>query len=291
MRRLVSAVGIIRKTRQRPTGASRMRCTGEAAGMIVVINQDLVAQVRHAWIADQQHPQRGRRARPLPDSERLGILLDTVFRASMLAGDGKPVRASIAWLSPSDFQDQEMKHGRHSELVLRLERARPLEPALIAELGRATESGSSSLLVEWSGGAPVVWGILYYQRAARTLEELPGAIAGGGHAAPDCPIFSIEGVGSILVLRGDAVVGRVTRGEFARAVPTPFQPHAMGLILYELFGLHMTLKANRYVDDGDNAYGNGLLECLKYLLDRLQAAGGGAPAVVVPPSAMPHAPH
>ena len=252
--------------------------------MIVVINQDLVAQVRHAWIADQQHPQRGRRARPLPDSERLGILLDTVFRASMLADTGTPVRASVAWLSPSDFQDHEMKHARHSELMLRLERARPLEPALIAELGRATESGSSSLLADWSGGAPVVWGILYYQRGARTLDELPGAIEEGVHGAPDCPILSIEGVGSILVARGDAVVGRVTRGEFARAVPTPFYPHAMGLILHELFGLRMTLKANRYVDDGDNAYGNGLLECLKYLLERLDLEGAEAEVVFVPQS-------
>jgi Probable sensor domain DACNV len=254
--------------------------------MIVVINQDLVAQVRHAWIADQQHPQRGRRARPLPDSERLGILLDTVFRASMLAGNATPVRASVAWLSPSDFQDHEMKHARHSELMLRLERARPLEPALIAELGRTTESGSSSLVVDWSGGAPVAWGILYYQRGARTLDELPGAIEEGVHGAPDCPILSIEGVGSILVARGDAVVGRVTRGEFARAVPTPFYPHAMGLILHELFGVRMTLKANRYVDDGDNAYGNGLLECLKYLLERLDREGGGALVVFVPQSSM-----
>jgi hypothetical protein len=254
--------------------------------MIVVINQDLVAQVRHAWIADQQHPQHGRRARAIPDSERLGILLDTVFRASMLASNGTPVRASVAWLSPSDFQDHEMKHARHSELMLRLERARPLEPALIAELGRTTESGSSSLLVDWSGGAPVVWGILYYQRGASTLDELPGAIEEGLHGAPDCPILSIEGVGSILVARGDAVVGRVTRGEFARAVPTPFYPHAMGLILHELFGVRMTLKANRYVDDGDNAYGNGLLECLKYLLERLDRESGGALVVFVPQSSM-----
>ena len=254
--------------------------------MIVVINQDLVAQVRHAWIADQQHPQRGRRARPLPDSERLGILLDTVFRASMLASNGTPVRASVAWLSPSDFQDHEMKHARHSELMLRLERARPLAPALIAELGKITESGSSSLLVDWAGGAPVVWGILYYQRGARTLDEHPGAIEEGVHGAPDCPILSIEGVGSILVARGDAVVGRVTRGEFARAVPTPFYPHAMGLILHELFGLRMALKANRYVDDGDNTYGHGLLECLKYLLEQLDRRGSGALVVFVPQASM-----
>ena len=257
--------------------------------MIVVINQDLVAQVRHAWIADQQHPQRGRRVRPIPDSERLGILLDMVFRASMLARDGAPVRASLAWLSPADFQEHEMKHARHSELMLKLERARPLEPALLAELGRTSETGSSSLLVDWSGGAPMVWGILYYQPGARCLEELPGTIEEGVHGAPDCPILSIEGVGSIVVARGDAVVGRVTRGEFARAVPTPFYPHAMGLILNELFGLRMALKTNRYVDDGDNAYGYGLLECLKYLLDQLDQRGGGALVVFIPQSSMQEA--
>jgi hypothetical protein len=251
--------------------------------MIVVINQDLVAQVRHAWIADQQHSQR-RRARAIPDSERLGVLLDTVFRASMLAEDATPVRASVAWLSPSDFQEHEMKHARHSELMLRFERAKPLDPALLAELGRTTESGSSSLLVDWSGGSPMIWGILYYQRAARTLDELPGAIEEGVHGAPDCPILSIEGVGSILVARGDAVVGRVTRGEFARAAPTPFYTHAMGLVLHELFGLRMTLKGNRYVDDGDNSYGHGLLECLTYLLEQLDRQGGGALVVFVPES-------
>src|SRR4029077_4066643 len=128
--------------------------------------------------------------------------------------------------------------------------------------------------------------ILYYQPGARTLDEHPGAIEEGVHGAPDCPILSIEGVGSILVARGDAVVGRVTRGEFARAVPTPFYPHAMGLSLRELFGVRMTLKANRYVDDGDNAYGNGLLECLKYLLERLDPEGGGALVVFVPQAAM-----
>ncbi|HEV8109812.1 MAG TPA: hypothetical protein VGP97_20045 [Burkholderiales bacterium] len=253
--------------------------------MIVVINQDLVAQVRHAWIADQQHSQR-RRARAIPDSERLGVLLDTVFRASMLAEDATPVRASVAWLSPSDFQEHEMKHARHSELMLRFERAKPLDPALLAELGRTTESGSSSLLVDWSGGSPMIWGILYYQRGAGTLAELPGAIEEGVHGAPDCPILSIEGVGSILVARGEAVVGRVTRGEFARAVPTPFFTHAMGLVLHELFGVRMTLKENRYVDDGDNAYGHALLECLKYLLEQLDRQGGGPLVVFVLPASM-----
>jgi hypothetical protein len=225
-----------------------------------------VAQVRHAWIADQQHPQRGRRSRPIPDSERLGVLLDVAFRASMISEAGRPVLASMAWLSVNDFREQEMKRARHSELVLKFERTRPLDAALLARLGRITQSGSSSLLVDWVEGAPAIWGMIYYRRALRTLDEIPAPID-GVHGAPDCPILSIEGIGSLLINRGDAVIGRVTRGEFSRAVPTPFEAQALGRIVNELFG-------------------HDLLECLKYLLQRLERVDGGALLVFIPGSSM-----
>jgi hypothetical protein len=233
---------------------------------MIIISSDLVAQVRHAWIADQQHPQRGRRSRPIPDSERLGVLLDVAFRASMISEAGRPVLASMAWLSVNDFREQEMKRARHSELVLKFERTRPLDAALVARLGRITQSGSSSLLVDWIEGAPAIWGMIYYRRALRTLDEIPAPID-GVHGAPDCPILSIEGIGSLLINRGDAVIGRVTRGEFSRAVPTPFDAQALGRIVNELFG-------------------HDLLECLKYLLQRLERVDGGALLVFIPGSSM-----
>jgi hypothetical protein len=233
---------------------------------MIIISSDLVAQVRHAWIADQQHPQRGRRSRPIPDSERLGVLLDIAFRASMISEAGRPVRASMAWLSIHDFREQEMKRARHSELVLKFERTRPLDAALLARLGRTTQSGSSSLLVDWVEGAPAIWGMIYYRRAPRTLDEIPAPID-GVHGAPDCPILSIEGTGSLLITRGDAVIGRVTRGEFSRAVPTPFDAQALGRIVNELLGAD-------------------LLECLKYLLQRLERVDGGALLVFIPGSSM-----
>jgi hypothetical protein len=257
--------------------------------MIVVISQDLVAQVRHAWISDQQHPHRGRRHRAIPDSERLGSLLDLVFRTSMMLEGGRHVRASVAWLSPADFREHEMKHARRSELALKFERARPLESAVLARLGGATESGSASLLVDWFDGAPMIWGVIYYQRGVRTLDEIPAAIEEGLHAAPDCPILSIDGIGSMLISRGDSVIGHITRGEFSRAIPTPFYTHAMGLILYELFGVRTTLKGTRYVDDGDNSFGHGLLECLKYLLAQLDRQAGGALLVFIPQASMQEA--
>jgi hypothetical protein len=249
---------------------------------VIIISQDLVAQVRHAWISDQQNPHRGRRNRAIPDSERLGLLLDIVFRTSMIPEEGRHIRASVAWLSMSDFREHEMKRSRYSELVLKFERNRPLDSAVLAKLGKTTQSGSSSLLVDWFDGAPMIWGAIYYRRAVRTLDESPATVEEGIHGAPDCPILSIDGIGSILITRGDAVVGRITRGEFSRAVPAPFYSHAMGLILYELFGLRVVHKGGRYVDDGDNSYGHGLLECLKYLLEQLDWQAGGALVVFVP---------
>jgi hypothetical protein len=260
----------------------------EAAGMML-ISEDLVAQVRHAWIADQQHPHRGRRKRAIPDSERLGILLDIVFRTSMIPEEGRHVRANVAWLSIADFQDHEMKQARRSELVLRFEQHRPLNSAVLAKLAKTTERGACSLLVDWFDDDPAIWGIIYYRRGQRTLDEIPATIEEGIHSAPDCPILSIDGIGSIVITRGDSVIGRITRGEFSRAVPTPFYSHAMGLILNELFGLRIALKGGRYVDDGDNSYGHGLVECLKYLLEQLDRQAGGALVVFVPQNAMEHA--
>src|SRR4030095_4262570 len=134
---------------------------------MIIISSDLVAQVRHAWIADQQHPQRARRHCPIRDSDRLGALLDVAFRASMSSEPGRPVRASVAWLSMQDFREQELKRARYSELVLKFERARPLDAALLARLGRTTQSGASSLLVDWVAGAPAIWGMVYYRRGLR----------------------------------------------------------------------------------------------------------------------------
>lgn len=255
----------------------------------MIISQDIVAQVRHAWISDQQHPHRGRRNRPIPGSERLGILLDILFRTSLMPEPGGHVRASVAWLSPSDFQEQEMKRARHSELALKFKRNRPLDSGVLAKLGQTTQSGSSSLLVDWFDDAPMIWGMIYYGRGLRTLGETPATMEEGIHGAPDCPILSIDGIGSILVTRGGSVVGRIARGEFSRAIPTPFHPHAMGQILHDLFGLRVAFKNGRYVNDGDNSYGHGLFECLEYLLEQLDRQGGGALVVFVPESSMEQA--
>lgn len=256
---------------------------------MMIISQDLVAQVRHAWISDQQH--RGRRNRAIPDSERLGTLLDIVFRTSMIPEEGRHVRANVAWLSAGDFRESEMREARRSELALRFERATPLEPTLLARLGRTTASGSCSLLVDWfdeDDDAPMIWGMIYYVPGQRTLEDIPATIEEGIHGAPDCPILSIDGIGSISITRGDALIGRITRGEFSRAVPpsAPFYSHPMGMILHELFGVRMMPKGGRYVDDGDNSYGYGRLEFLKYLLQSLERQAGGALVVFIPEGSM-----
>src|SRR6185503_16756515 len=155
-----------------PAGRTQLYFRPASQTEMIIISQDLVAQVRHAWISDQQNPQRERRERPIPDSERLGMLLDIVFRTSMMPEEGRHVRANVAWLSMEDFREHELKRARRSELALKFERPTPLDPAVLAKLGRTTESGSSSLLVDWfdeDDDVPMIWGMIYYVRARRAL--------------------------------------------------------------------------------------------------------------------------
>ena len=219
------------------------------------------------------------------------MLLDIVFRTSMMPEEGRHVRANVAWLSMEDFREHELKRARRSELALKFERPTPLDPAVLAKLGRTTESGSSSLLVDWfdeDDDVPMIWGMIYYVRAQRALGEVPGTIEEGIHRAPDCPMLSIDGIGSISITRGDALIGRITRGEFSRAVSplAPFYSHPMGMVLHELFGVRMVPKGGRYVDDGDNSYGYGRLELLKYLLESLERQASGALVVFIPEASM-----
>ena len=64
--------------------------------MIVVINQTSWRRFAMPGSRTSSIPSTGGAPAPFPDSERLGILLDTVFRASMLAGNGTwSARASL----------------------------------------------------------------------------------------------------------------------------------------------------------------------------------------------------
>ncbi len=61
----------------------------------MLLNNQLALDVLSAWTDDQNHPHRGRYKKPIPSEKDLAVLLDTMFMASLLHEEGKPVSTSV----------------------------------------------------------------------------------------------------------------------------------------------------------------------------------------------------
>lgn len=250
----------------------------------MIINPDLAAEVREAWIRDQEHPYKGREKRDYPDQKRLAELLDIAFRASLINEEGTPVRGSLVWLSPDDLSASELPKRRESPLLLHLAEHRDLDAEILGKLAPPTVGGGASLLISWFDDRPKVWGIIYSATSQGLLSEIAAGIPEARHFSPDAPTIEITGTGSLTISRSGGVIGRIHKGEFAKALPTPFHSRAMGPPLYDLFGIHVSLGKFATEEDGSRA--SLLFACLNYLLIKLSRRGCGACLIFVPDSSI-----
>lgn len=246
----------------------------------MIINPNIATEVREAWICDQEHPYKGREQQIFLDQERLVELLDITFRASLMSEEGTPVRGSLVWLAPDDLLASEIPRRRETPLVIRFSVPRSLDAEILGKLAPATIGGVACLLVYWIDGAFKVWGIIYSSKRQELLSEVSAAIPEARHFSPDALTIEITGIGSLSVSRAGSVIGRIHKGEFARALPTPFNPMAMGPALYDLFGINVS--DGKFVTQGDGSRAAILFACLDYLLLKLTSCGGGACLVFVP---------
>lgn len=253
----------------------------------MIINSNIVEEVREAWIRDQEHPYKGREQQIFLDQECLAELMDIAFRASLVSEEGTPVRGTLVWLSPEDLYAKEMPRRRETPLVVRLSVPRSLDAEILGKLAPATIGGGGCLLVSWIDDGLKVWGLIYSSRRQEQLSEVPAAIPEARHFLPDALTIEITGTGSLTISRAGGVIGRIHRGEFARALPTPFNSKAMGPALYDLFEINVI--DGKFLTERDGSRAAILFECLEYLLLKLTRRGGGACLIFVPDSSLSRA--
>lgn len=253
----------------------------------MIVSSQLVASVAEAWKSDQNHPHRDREKLPLPDFDRLGALLDIAFKASLVEEEGRPTLACLTWASPEHIYEHEIPTRRETPLLVRFVEPRTLEPELIGKLGGATTGAASSILIDWQGQRPIAWGLLYYTRSVGPFREIPVTFGDDRHFAPDCFSLEIRGPGSLVITREDSVIGRIERGEFKPAIPTPFSPWSMGPYLDRLFGIEIV--GGKFKDKESAARGRLRYHCLDYLVWRLDRSRHGATLIFVPSAAATNA--
>lgn len=253
----------------------------------MLINEQLVQDVKTAWAEDQNHPHRGQEKRELPSFEDFGLLLDTVFQASLYQEEGESIQTSVSWLSRQQFDAEEIPRRRDTPLCLKFDAPIPLEARNLAKLNGVASGRTSSLLAHRENGAPVIWGICFSMGSSGPIGQIPATSNQTRHFRPDCPTATTTGIGSIELTRGDSVIAHIDKGKYLPTQPTVMTSYMLGQYLYALAGVKVDLQNRRFASEGDAEMVASLLKPLELLLDVISQRRIGATVVLLPKASIP----
>ena len=197
-----------------------------------MFDKQIIDDILEAWLADQSHPHRGRAQRPLPDPADLKSIMETVFLASIQREEEKPITVSITLL-PRDFSDEANRYSGR-KLIVHFSEAIPFSVQSIKKVAPAFNAVVSSLLV-----APKnlprdyeIWGAMFFRPPINSFYDIA---VGTGYEFFRADALTVTAVspGSLIISRGDSVIGRFLSGKFEKAVPTPFIQEAMGKHIFK----------------------------------------------------------
>lgn len=250
----------------------------------MLINSRLIQNVLSAWTDDQRHPHRGRSEKPIPSEQDFAVLLDTMFKASLLCEEGKPVSTSVTWVSQNEFETHEIGRMRQTRLALEFDTPIDFEAHNLAKLNGIVNGKTGSLLVCRNGANTFIWGVCYFNGRTGAIGEIPVGLNETRHFCPDYPTVTITGVGSMQITRSGSVIGRMEGGEFMRAQATVLHSFMLGQYLYRLIGIDVDLLSRKFKNNEDADVASSFFKCVEFMLEVLSQRRIGATVIFVPPS-------
>jgi hypothetical protein len=250
----------------------------------MLINNQLTLDVLAAWTDDQNHPHRDRTKKPIPSEQDFAVLLDTMFKASLLHEEGKSVSTSVTWVSRNDFEMHEIGRMRQTKLALEFDTPIEFEAHNLAKLNGIVNGKTGTLLACCIGVSSYIWGVCYFNGRSGAIGEIPVGLNETRHFSPDYPTVTITGVGSIQITRGGSVIGRMEGGKFLRAQAAVFTSFMLGQYLYRLIGIDVDLTSRKFKNDEDADVAASFFKCVEFIIEVLSQRRTGATVIFVPPS-------
>lgn len=250
----------------------------------MLLNNKLAFDVLAAWTDDQKYPHRGRAEKPIPSVQDFAELLDTMFKTSLLQEEGKPVSASVAWVSRSDFENHEIGRTRESRLTLEFDVPIAFEDHNLAKLSGIVNGKTGTLLAFRAESRTYIWGVCYFMGASGPIGEISAMAKEVRHPSPDYPTVTITGVGSMQITRSGSVIGRIEGGKFLRAQPTVFTSYLLGQYLYRLIDIEVDFTTRSFKSNEDADMATSFFNCLDFIVEVLSQRRIGATVIFVPPS-------
>jgi hypothetical protein len=202
--------------------------------------------------------------------------LETVFLASIQREEEKPIMVSTTLL-PRDFSDEANRYSGR-KLIVHFSEAIPFNVQSIKKVAPAFDAVVSSLLV-----APKnlphdyeIWGAMFFRPPINSFDDIA---VGTGYEFFRADALTVTAVspGSLIISRGDSVIGRFLSGKFEKAVPTPFIQEAMGKYILNLLGSYgggLNLKRS------GRAF-NYYMDTVMYLLSECSNRGHGGTVILI----------
>jgi len=246
----------------------------------------IIQDIIDAWQHDQDHLERGRRQRSIPDFDSVRVLMETAFLASLKREEDRSITFSLALLQRDEIDEEQRTSGR-SQLVMNFEIAEPLSVESILKLAPAFDSEMTSLAVERrdDGAQYQIWGALNYSPTTNRFNEIPVVIPELICTRPDVLTISVRQPGSLLVSRANNLIGRFVGGEFIRATPRPFASGGMGSFLIRAVHTHSLYNRS------GKEYWLIYRDALDYLLSEVASRSHGATIVLIPQRSLQHYEH
>jgi hypothetical protein len=250
----------------------------------MLLNNQLALDVLAAWASDQHHPHRGRTEKPIPSEQDFAVLLDTMFKASLLHEEGKPVSTSVTWVSRNDFETHEVGRMRQSKLSLEFDAPIAFEAHNLAKLSGIVNGKTGTLLACRTESSAYIWGVCYFMRGTGPIGEIPAMAMEVRHLSPDYPTVTVTSVGSMQITRSGSVIGRVEGGKFLQAQATVLTSYMLGQYLYRLIDIEVDFNSQSFNSPEDADAATSFLNCVEFIVGVLSQHRMGATVIFVPPS-------
>jgi hypothetical protein len=102
------------------------------------------------------------------------------------------------------------------------------------------------------------------------------------HLRPDYPTVVVTGVGTMNIIRGHAVIGRIADGKFLQAQATVFTSYMLGQYLYSLIDIEVDFKNGTFKNSEDTWAAKLFLSCVEFIIEVLSQRRTGATVIFVP---------
>jgi hypothetical protein len=252
----------------------------------MILNKELSMSLLSAWIADQNHPHRGRDKRTIPSAEEFAFFLDTMFQVTLLKEEGESATSSIAWISKEDFLNKETPKYRQSELCLYFDNPLNFTAKNLAKMSGISNGKTSVILAHGGKKKTEIWGICYFENVHNAMNEIPAGVDCSRHFSLDCPTITTLGVGALEVTRGNSRIGRIENGEFLISHPSLLTYDMAGKYLLRIINIEIEGNSRNYKNSSEAIIATTYFSCIEYLIEILSQRKQAAAIIIVPDKEM-----